>query len=141
MVDLSKLKEGDTVGFRCGGAAEVEEVGGTSVRHLKSVCFSDGCFEYYSDSGEMSRACRAFDIVEIIPAPFDWAGVRPGMAFETGLDDQNMSWFVGFCPSKEVPVFRYSEKNPLWRHQSYYDIDTGYECYERAPEHDIEVAG
>ena len=137
-VDLSTLEEGQTVKFRCGGEAVVETVD-------KTISISDGIyhlhFEGYGFDGfykngehEISTEPSPFDIIEIIPKPFDWKDVKPGMAF---LDNNKKPvWYVGpawgveklvvICETRE----QYSSDDIKFN-EKYYMV--------RIPEHDIKV--
>lgn len=84
MIDLSKLKKGDTVKFRNGGKSVVKhtEKQGAYVcltldgsTHGRLLWLTNGRFD------EETSETDPFDIIAIEPAPFDWAEVQPGMAF------------------------------------------------------------
>ena len=63
-VDLTKLKKGDTVKFRCGGEAVVEWVDD----RVKFVNYSFS-FEYDPNDGRYNHgSVHLIDIIEIIPA-------------------------------------------------------------------------
>lgn len=87
MIDLKTLKAGDTVKFRCGGEVVVRainEAGHRSFNHgLRFIGQADSM--NYNNSGlcggSNDSGNSPFDIVEIIPAPFDFNYIRWGMAF------------------------------------------------------------
>jgi hypothetical protein len=69
-------------------------------------------------------------IVKHEPAPFDWADVKPGMAFEY---DGGIEYFIGWHPKIDTPVITDGcGSNTLG--MSYKNLRL-----TRAPEHDIEV--
>jgi hypothetical protein len=139
-VDLSKAEEGDTVEFRCGGRAVIASIRGPidDTAYPLRVRF-DGLEcedEAYTESGCLNCTDdpQLLDIIAIHKKPFDWADVKPGMAFV-------------FKDTKE-PHYRYVGKSTL------YDDKHVFECVQwasimrfdcelpnltRAPERDIEV--
>lgn len=71
-VDLRKLRVGDTVKFRCGGEVLVMGVA-CGVSGLFGVALGKySCDTTYCVNGVVSGVSNVFDIVEIIPKPFDW---------------------------------------------------------------------
>jgi hypothetical protein len=92
-VDLSKLKKGDEVEFRCGGKAVVDSVADAKNPHLdKEIRFGGSLYEYmdyYNNGvrfrhylGKLGGEQRSpFDIIAIHKKPFDWDTVEAGMAF------------------------------------------------------------
>ena len=78
MVDYSKIRAGDTVKFRCGGSAVVQE--GYFFGHAAKLKFagSDDSIHYDLTHHRTS----VFDVVEVIPKPFEWKDLKPGMAFK-----------------------------------------------------------
>ena len=86
IVDLGKLEVGHTVKFRNGGEDIVARM-----EDSRNVTWITIWFEGYSDdSCRISRSKsgavfgakeQPFDIIEVIPKPFDWKDVKRGMAF------------------------------------------------------------
>lgn len=78
-VDLSKARAGEKVRFRCGGEAKILFVIEPNFFRLSMV----GGFTAVR-YGENGSSCDSslLDIIEIIPASFDWKTVKPGMAFK-----------------------------------------------------------
>ncbi len=134
-IDLSKLKKDYTVKFQCGGESVVV---GIDIRdHIFYLLFPEispdcGNSFPYDKNGIGKEWTSLLDIMEIIPAVFDWATVKPGMAFDDG--DGLIKIFVaksllnqGRCVTCSLnhDSLKYSLKSAL----------------TRAPEHDIEVQG
>lgn len=110
-IDLSKLKVGDTVRFRCGGDAVVLDV--ENKCGVSDIIFS-GCtgrLGYYYDGSFYKDETHAIDITEIIEKPFDWADVENGQAFRY----KDCVWhYIGKNPS------------PTTRHTHVFkDLETG----------------
>lgn len=82
-VDLSELKSGDTVHFRCGGSAEIKEVI-KCIGAGYNLIFDDIQYVHTSWDIDGTKQCsqKIFDIIRIEPKPFDWSEVKRGMAFE-----------------------------------------------------------
>ena len=80
-VDLTKLKAGDSVRI-LDSVLEVEEIvdyrGNSFELTFKN---HETKMEYYKD-GQYFKNPSIMDILEIIPAPFDWGKVEQGDAFE-----------------------------------------------------------
>lgn len=104
-VDLSTLKPGQIVKLRCGGEFELKDNASRSGDWIDLI-FKMGDKNFHNSwnkdgSFTVSLGHHPLDIVEIIPLPFDWADVKPGMAF---LQYPNkVVWYVG-------PDYA----NPLW---------------------------
>lgn len=94
-VDLNTLEEGWTVKFRCGGEAVVGKKDG-NVLFLGGYAH-DLCF--HEDGRYLTPGPCPFDIIEIIPKPFDWEDVKPGMAFK--CRDNKSRRYCG--PSLTIP--------------------------------------
>ena len=82
-IDLSTLKKDDTVKFRDGGEAVVEDadircglIHITFKGYYKSVCYLFRNKGRVGNNGEL-----LLDIIEIIPAPINWDDVKPGNRF------------------------------------------------------------
>ena len=69
-IDLSTLKSGDTVEFRCGGKAIVRHVGSDSLFHLS---FGNAWVSYFENGNYCGRIYE-FDIVAIHPAKVKRSG-------------------------------------------------------------------
>jgi len=85
MVDLTKLEVGVEVLVRATIADMHDEEGDVSL------------FTKYS-KGRLHSYCREEDIVEIIPAAFNWDDVKVGMCFKHV--DSGHWWFVGKDPKE-----------------------------------------
>lgn len=141
-IDLSTLKPGDTVHFRCGGKAVVDfccqqksdngterdswgiYYKGDEKRHRKTFNKTDGSSEY----------AQPFDIIRVESA-FRWEDVKPGMAF-AHINGERLFWYIG--PSMvHNSVHIFADKKPVFCKENLtflpeFDLT-------RAPEHDIEV--
>ncbi len=141
-VDLSKLEEGQTVKFRCGGEAVVDyvfELPGCTPEYRYRIEFVG--FDHYksepylkSGHGDGTLVLAPHDIIEVIPTPFDWDTVTAGMAFR--CEDRCMYWYSGIDVNA-----RKGEKLAVFMSKlSDYDyIRKYYERLTRAPEHDVPV--
>ena len=79
-VDFTKLKAGDSVVFRNTGNAIFESISAFGEVRFKGY---DVTFLYIIDTGRFDdNKNHPLDILEIIPAPFDWGKVEQGDAFE-----------------------------------------------------------
>lgn len=144
MTDLSTLKPGDTVHFRCGGSAVVDfccqqksyndteydswgiYYKGDEKRHRKTFNKTDGSSEY----------AQPFDIIRIESA-FRWEDVKPGMAFI--LPDGSVGWWIGRGLNAGGSSYGHAEVLQTKRPSSIaFDLYVR-ESLTRAPEHDIEV--
>lgn len=134
MVDLSKLKAGYMVKFLCGGEAEIQNVPNLCEHRIDLIFTKEPSHAYnYMHDGSMTGAYgpRMFDIIEIIPAGFDWDTVKPGMAFKWTSSDY-IYRYIGLNVRGKM-VMQRNEFN------DYDTFDFGTEHLTRAPEHDIEV--
>lgn len=132
-VDLSKARKGDKVRFRCGG--EFTITGKSGEGRLVSISLNDGVgADWYCDGRYLSHEDRPFDIVQIIPAPFDWKDVRPGMGFRHPTF-KTIWYYVG----KNVSRHGVSTCSHVFRENEADKYNWFGEAMERAPEHDIEV--
>jgi len=116
-IDFSKMNEGDTVRFKSGGEAVIEGISGKGKYHGSYGLIFQGCegdFQYSPDGriGTMPTGSTPFDIVEIIPKPYDWNNVRAGDAFvhkevEGVHSDLNgkLIRFIGISPTNKSDVF------------------------------------
>jgi len=137
MIDLSTLKKGDTVKFRCGGEYLLKHE--LIKNHELTVIRFGGLSINYKKNGDVygENENHIFDIIEIIPTPFDWDNVEQGMAFR-GFDDNSIVWYAASFYTKEdshVIVFRGLNEDgtlalPRGAFKSY---------LTRVPENDIEV--
>ena len=101
-VDLSAVKAGDTVKFRCGGKAVVKSIGYSTGSYEIEFdgCTIDSWFNDGSFYGNPKK--HSIDIIEIIPAPFDWSDVKQGMGF---IVNGNIAEYIGWCYSTGQHVF------------------------------------
>ena len=88
-VDLSKLKAGDTVHFRCGGSAEIEQIELTEYTpyvHISLKGSTHGGLMWFRNGrfDEEDSSTDPFDIIRMEPKPFNWKDAKPGMAFKYG---------------------------------------------------------
>lgn len=98
-VDLTKLKAGDTVEFRCGGKAVVEKcVMFPDIENVVNITFKGDptCRGYHQHGDYHYPRKSVIDIINIIPKPFDWKDVKPGMAFTQKCgSSRKIVWIVG----------------------------------------------
>jgi len=136
-VDLSKLKAGYTVKFRCGGEAVVY------TNHNGRILFFDknnDDYVEYSEGGFIGLDKEhPFDIIEIIPAAFDWDTVKYKDAFIKGYGSPGPVYFLCHDPADRPNAYvgdLVTKGNCLYNVRS-------VEKHEltRAHEHDIEVPG
>ncbi len=102
MVDLTKLKAGDTVKFRCGGEAVVNII--TDDEKAFFNCPFGILFEgmgihlqpaTYTKNGKMySSLSTPFDIVEITPVRFNWDDIKVGMCFHWEGSPDKTAYFI-----------------------------------------------
>lgn len=136
MIDLSKLKAGDTVKFRCGGKAVVKSI---DYRYRQySIVFEDeeDSWDYHFGGFFIPSEPCLIDIIEIIPKPFDWSDAKPGMAFEQGRD-KILVYFLGYHPVKPFRLFFIGEEAIT---AESFSVKAASDQLTRAPEHDIEVS-
>lgn len=134
-VDLSKLEGGQTVKFFCGGEAVPEDVyEADNGVYLK---FKGSRSTYYYCNGSFQAGQKhPFDIIEIVPKPFDWDTVEPGMAFSHEHGAGETYFYVGWNPHglirKDVCV---TKKDPAEDRLAY---GQSCICYlTRTPEKDL----
>ena len=135
MVDLSKLKTRDTVKFQCGGEAEIRKVYDISAHRINLIFTEEPNHHYnYMHDGSLTGAWgpRIFDIIEIIPAAFDWATVKPRMAFDDGEGLIRLYIGESLTNSSRCVTCSLTYDNLKFTLKSY---------LTRAPEHDIKVPG
>ena len=114
MVDLSKVKEGDTVYFRCGGKGIVSRIEDSyrfdGIVFISIDGYSNGL--HYSPDGMMFSVIKKgqlsgpFDITHVEPSKkpeFDWDDVKVGQAFT--CDDFAIMWYVAPHPDPEFAIF------------------------------------
>ncbi len=134
-VDMKKAVKGATVWFRCGGSAVVSGNPELSVEEVfvylgdengqPTSFFLNGSYSFGSG--------HPLDIVKIDPPAFDWADVKPGMAFKV-KSNNDLVFYVGpHMASKNKAVF-YIQKLQGYK---YNDYELRY--LTRAQEYDIEV--
>ena len=71
-IDLSKLKAGDTVEFRCGGKAIVSDVHSDGLFHL--IFDNNERLSYFNDGDYCGNSVSLFDIIAIHPAKVKRSG-------------------------------------------------------------------
>lgn len=120
MSDLSKAKAGDKVKFRCGGEAVIlyaePSMKYDNALHLRFDGSNHGINynvggELYSAHNGLVQPSAIFNIIAIEPAPFDWATVKPGMAFMYG-DDTTIWIYVGHAPDDDNDMIFRSKNDP-----------------------------
>jgi len=145
-IDFSKMNEGDTVKFKSGGEVIIRRILGKKQYHGSYILTFEGCaqnFEYRPNGTIIFSAAdnSPFDIVEIIPKPFDWDTLKNGMAFEyiTGADPEPKSGLYYYI----APCLNY--KNNHWfssehkqRTARTWSLPASY--LKRMPEHDLKAA-
>lgn len=143
-VDLSKLKVGYTVKFLCGGQAGIKNVFDCSEHRINLIFKEEPNHKYnYMLDGSATGTCgpRVFDIIEIIPAAFDWDTVKPGMAFTPIIEcnkEWTTVWFVSpSCDKERIIVTKDNRFEAITGAFSTFDKTD----LIRVPEHDIEVPG
>tara|TARA_R110000851_G_C12907756_1_gene548909 strand:- start:354 stop:779 length:426 start_codon:yes stop_codon:yes gene_type:complete len=120
---LSNLKKGDIVKYRSGGESVVDSIKGGTIGKAVDVFF-DGLKHsvcYHLSGNYFYDEKLPFDIIEVIPAPFDWSTVKNGMAFQTygksdtfvyiGLNASGLHLFENVCC--HVTFGRYLTKTNL----------------------------
>jgi len=137
MIDLNKVKEGDAVKFRCGGEAVVREINkpGSNSYVVRFNDYEDYASSLFQPNGvkhNRSIFTTPFDIIEIIPAPFDWADVKAGMAFENEAGE--IYYFR--CLDFESDTFVIASTHNIKASSVSFCCKSGI---TRSPEHDIEV--
>ena len=137
MIDLSTLKKGDTVKIRCGGEAVVSEI---HISHTGNfnITVNDSCYSlsWYKDGTKILNM-DWLDIIEIIPAPFDWDTVEQGMAFEYKGDiSDGIVYYIGkhLTDNSRVVIYCRHANN----FETIYD-GVSIKNLTRAPEHDMEL--
>jgi hypothetical protein len=138
MVDLSKARAGDTVKFRCGGEAVIENIQQNfdyDPLVVYSVTFVDADYVDYGLIGNNLFSCNHFDITEVIPAPevFDWSTARWGQAFKDVHTCKCI--LIGRLPQhRDIHVFL---QYYLCGNVGITEIDVTTTKLTRSPEHDI----
>ena len=138
MIDLSTLKKGDKVKFRCGGEVVVEDIRDekSAIVYILASNTSE-YMGYFTNGFYFYDRTTPFDIIEIIPAPFDWNTIEHGMAFNyKGVAADGIVYYIGqhlTDKSRVVVECRYT--NGL---HTIYD-GVAIKNLTRAPENDIEV--
>lgn len=135
MIDLGNIKAGMTVEFRSGGKAVVRSLSFNG-KDLYVVGFSiGGCSNsavWYPNGEYCNGEMHPFDIVEIIPEPFNWDDVKWGMGFES-KDKGSAYYYIGdSIRGKNMVVVQSVVDND-------YIFRVRRDNLTRAPEHDIEV--
>jgi hypothetical protein len=133
VVDLSEAKAGDKVKFRCGGEAVITEKSCGSVTVQIAFRHYNEPLLFYR-AGQLSHSGHIgglLDIIAIEPKPFDWADVRPGMAFRYDRTDQKDCQAFFVLNGKMGPLFSIDMAHPQ------YLLDVF--ALRRDPEFDIEV--
>lgn len=130
MVDLSKLKAGDTVYFRCGGSAVVESICPApmpnTLHKIRFVGYKDTHF-----FGEDEDGNGLLQVIRVESA-FRWEDVKPGMGFRFG-NDTDVVIYIG--PSLISP----KKTGVFWDRTLGKYCTINHSNLTPAPEHDIEV--
>lgn len=135
MVDLSKLKAGDTVHFRCGGSLVVEEQESKSETvKIKFKGYDRYTGFFLNGKQDLYYVCSPFDIIRVEPA-FRWEDVRPGMAFLD--DDRDIIFYIG--PDFEGGAV-FSLGPSVNDETTWFVNKEDLKDLTPAPEHNIEVA-
>lgn len=133
IVDLSKVKAGDEVEFRCGGKAVVGHIfpQGSDYDELHDFyygfVFVDNLLCFRKD-GRHYGVNSPFDIVRITPKAFDWANAKPGMAF-TELS----TGYVLYMVDDYTNAYGFAKRSVVL------DKITASVNLKRAPEYDIKI--
>lgn len=139
MVDLSKAKPGDTVTFRCGGTAVIDNITEPSLDvptkkdrvYLAFKGFSWGD-EFMLDGHKYEfTPNHPMDIISITKA-FDWNLATWGQAF-IGNNNQIIYHYLGKSPFSGLRMFMQKTVGD----KAFTFSDT--EGLTRAPEHDVEA--
>jgi len=144
-VDISKLYRGQKVKFRCGGESVISHY----CTPEGGIFFEDHCYGQgikYQNDGRLDRSdtynngdeIHPFDIIEIIPKPFDWDTVKTGDAFTHTYGNESTYWFVGWNPhdlhAKKMCLTKRVDKDGAYEY-----VQSVINYLTRAPEHDIHV--
>lgn len=143
MINLNNLKKGATVKLRCGGEAVVSKIYKTSSPNAFNLVFNNGnsTLTWYND-GIKQLNMDWLDIIEIIPAPFDWDNVKAGMAFISSHQASVGDVLIFDCHSNFKNNLDGGDcvivaENNFW--DSTERTVYSKEFLKRAPEYDIEV--
>lgn len=156
MVDLSNLKAGDTVHFRCGGKAEILTVRikepersykyGVILKNSTNEGIRYDVLDpvgFYQIGGTLrgTNVEDPLDIIRVEPA-FRWEDVKPGMAFV--MTNKKLSeevWFY-LCPTTQPKIFLATTDRALGAYGAIEGTFSSWGIHDviPAPEHDIEVA-
>lgn len=134
-VNLKELKAGDTVKLLTSDL----EVDGVLVKgDIVEISFKGftTIFAYYKNGRFDDSEKTPFDIIEIIPAPFDWSTVKAGDAF---IDEEGkICWYA--YPFHKLPehVIIYTDRNIKYG-EACRPRSNFKENLTRAPEHDMEL--
>ena len=92
--------------------------------------------ENINNAGDELFRVYTKQIIKHEPAPFDWADVKPGMAFEfPHSSNDNVYYYIGLdIFGLNRHVFHVGEQS--WNYESF---GTSIDHLVRVPEHDIEV--
>lgn len=132
MIDLSTLKKGDTVKLRGGGELRAKKDSLLSGNSCElSFHGYDATFYFFNDGSFSGMNDTPFDIIEIIPAAFDWDDVEQGMAFMNDCGDVYYYVADDFCNRGYVVI---SDDERCFNFHCVAKI-----ALTRAPEHDMEL--
>ena len=145
-VDLSKAKAGDTVHFRNGGSCELRRIDHYH-SDLHFLHFGEECLSYRS-AGKFGNCVRILDIIRIEPKAFDWADVKPGMAFKVMWSDvgsvkrDGVLFYLSDHPAssmKDFKIFSNPRKEITGSSELLNAQIYRIKHLERTPEYDVEV--
>lgn len=137
-VDLSKLEAGQTVKFKCGGESVIKSVSFRYNTEYWLYMSGYSCVVRYEGRSGLCIQSPMLDIIEIIPKPFDWKDVKPGMAFFDKLD---VYFYQSGSIIKEDDIYKWHHNGAKFQQKGNLG-NTRWIAFchlVRAPEHDIEV--
>ena len=136
-IDFSKMNEGDKVKFLCGGEATIEKISGKGKYHgdykIKFLGYIGKWI--YAPSGRADpEILSLWDVIEIIPKPFDWNEAKYKDAFIRN-GGENPIYYLCSNPDNEDKVYvGYFSKNYDCLYNSF---DVLKSEITRAPEQDL----
>jgi hypothetical protein len=126
---LKAIKVGDIVKLRCDGECIIDSLSEIYI-HCGPVAWTIRRNGKYG----IERDCP-FDIIDVIPAPFDWDTVKQGMGFKCKTHGYYHRFVAfseeGVCGEKRYAIMYSLVHDELFRYSSYKDVFT------RAPEYDL----
>jgi len=131
MIDLSTLKEGDTVKFRAGGEAVVDYGFHVDVEWF----YWERLSWKHNGHHQCGISDTPFDIVEIIAKPFNWDDVKNGDAFVDDLHEDVVYYIGRDYTDSDWVVCKGNARDGCTNGLFFHTKST----LTRAPKHDIEV--